>query len=69
VRNAASVKTASDIPSAFAIPANSKTYIVQPGDTLWDISKKLQGTSVEKIKDLNKMRGNKLKPGQKLIIG
>jgi membrane-bound lytic murein transglycosylase D len=51
------------------IPANSKTYTVQPGDTLWEISKKLPGVSVEKLKSLNKLKGNKLKPGQKLVIG
>jgi len=45
----------------------SKTYTVQPGDTLWDISKK-QGLSVEKIKSLNNLKSNELKPGQKLII-
>jgi len=48
---------------------SNKTYIVQPGDTLWDISKKLQGITIEKIKSLNNIRGNKLKPGQKLIVG
>jgi membrane-bound lytic murein transglycosylase D len=46
-----------------------KTYIVQPGDTLWDISKKLPGITIEKIKSLNNIRGNKLQPGQKLIVG
>jgi membrane-bound lytic murein transglycosylase D len=46
----------------------SKTYTVQPGDTLWDISKKFQGISVEKIKSLNNLKTNELKPGQKLII-
>lgn len=48
---------------------NQKTYTVQPGDTLWEISKRLPGISVEKIRNLNKLKGNKLKPGQKLIIG
>ena len=48
---------------------NQKTYTVQPGDTLWEISKRLPGVSVEKIRNLNKLKGNKLKPGQKLIIG
>ncbi len=43
-------------------------YIVQPGDTLWDITKKFQGLTVEKIKTLNNLKSNKLKPGQKLII-
>ncbi len=48
---------------------NQKTYTVQPGDTLWEISKRLPGVSIEKIRNLNKLKGNKLKPGQKLIIG
>lgn len=47
---------------------STKTYTVQPGDTLWDISKKFQGLSVEKIKSLNNLKSNELKPGQKLII-
>jgi membrane-bound lytic murein transglycosylase D len=63
------VKSASSKTLDAFISPNSKTYTVQPGDTLWEISKKLQGISVEKIKDMNKLRGNKLKPGQKLIIG
>jgi membrane-bound lytic murein transglycosylase D len=69
IRSAASVKSTREIPNSIIIPPNSKTYIVQPGDTLWDISKKLPGISVEKIKNLNNLRGNKLQPGQKLIIG
>ncbi len=48
---------------------NSKTYIVQPGDSLWEISKRLPGVTVERLKSLNKLKGNKLKPGQKLVIG
>ncbi len=48
---------------------NSKTYIVQPGDTLWDISKKFEGLTIEKIKSLNNLNNSKLQPGQKLIIG
>jgi len=47
---------------------DTKTYIVQPGDTLWDISKKMPGLTVEKIKSLNNLKSNSLKPGQKLII-
>ncbi len=48
---------------------DTKTYIVQPGDTLWDISKKLPGLTVEKIKTLNNLKTNNLQPGQKLIVG
>ncbi|HET9486065.1 MAG TPA: LysM peptidoglycan-binding domain-containing protein, partial [Chryseosolibacter sp.] len=47
----------------------SKTYIVQPGDTLWDISKKFNGLTIEKIKTLNKLNNSKIQPGQKLIVG
>ncbi len=46
-----------------------KVYQVQPGDTLWDISRKFNGLTIEKIKKLNNLSGNKIKPGQKLIIG
>jgi membrane-bound lytic murein transglycosylase D len=47
----------------------TKTYIVQPGDTLWDISKKFNGLTIEKIKLLNNLNNSKIQPGQKLIIG
>lgn len=47
----------------------SKYYKVQPGDTLWIISKKNGGIPVDKIKKLNKLKDNNIKPGQKLIIG
>jgi membrane-bound lytic murein transglycosylase D len=46
-----------------------KVYRVQPGDTLWRISQIHGGVPVEKIKKLNKLKSNSLKPGQKLIIG
>ncbi|MFD2066385.1 LysM peptidoglycan-binding domain-containing protein, partial [Pontibacter silvestris] len=43
-------------------------YHVQPGDTLWNISKKYDGLTVEQIKKLNKLKTNDIKPGQKLIL-
>ncbi|WP_347159659.1 lytic transglycosylase domain-containing protein [Pontibacter chitinilyticus] len=43
-------------------------YHVQPGDTLWNISQKYEGISVEQIKKLNRLKSNEIKPGQKLII-
>jgi membrane-bound lytic murein transglycosylase D len=49
--------------------SGSKTYVVQPGDTLWDISKKFEGLTIEKIKSLNKLGNAKIQPGQTLIIG
>lgn len=50
------------------LPPGASTYIVQPGDTLWDISRKFEGLSIEKLKNLNQMKSNKIKPGQKLIV-
>jgi membrane-bound lytic murein transglycosylase D len=47
----------------------SKTYVVQPGDTLWDITQKFSGLTIDKIKKLNKLNNNKIQPGQKLVVG
>ncbi|WP_242916092.1 lytic transglycosylase domain-containing protein [Pontibacter liquoris] len=49
-------------------PDQEQIYHVQPGDTLWTISKRYNGISVEQIKKLNKLKTNAIKPGQKLII-
>lgn len=50
------------------LPGN-KVYIVQPGDTLWHISRKYEGLSIEKIKELNNLKNSKIKPGMKLVLG
>lgn len=47
----------------------TKYHIVQPGDTLWDISKAYSDMSIEKLKKLNNLKTNNIKPGQKLVIG
>jgi len=47
----------------------TKYHIVQPGDTLWDISKAYSDMSIEKLKKLNNLKSNKITPGQKLVIG
>ena len=65
-RSSSSSATASSAP--ISIPG-SKTYTVQDGDTLWDISRKFQGLTIDKIKSLNNLNNNKIQPGQKLIIG
>jgi membrane-bound lytic murein transglycosylase D len=55
--------------SPVVVDKNAKTYTVQDGDTLWDISRKFDGLTIDKIKSLNKLNNNKIQPGQKLIIG
>ncbi len=47
----------------------TKYYIVQPGDTLWDISKAYNNMSIDKLKKLNNLKSNKIQPGQKLVVG
>ena len=48
---------------------SQRTYTVQPGDSLWIISKKHNGLTIDDIKRLNNLNTNNIKPGQKLIIG
>jgi membrane-bound lytic murein transglycosylase D len=55
-------------PVVAPISSDVKTYVVQPGDTLWAICQRYEGLTVEKIKQLNKLDGNKIHAGQKLIL-
>ncbi len=45
-----------------------KYHTVQPGDTLWKISQRYGGISIDKLRKLNGIKGNAVKPGQKLIV-
>lgn len=45
-----------------------KTYIVKNGDSLWSISQKFSGISVQNIRDWNDISGNNLKPGMSLKL-
>lgn len=56
-------------PQLNVAPNGSKFHIVQPGDTLWDISKTYDGLSIEKLKQLNNLKSSDIKPGQRLVIG
>jgi len=43
-------------------------YYVRSGDSLWTISQKFPGLTVDKIKKLNGLTSNSIKVGQKLIL-
>jgi membrane-bound lytic murein transglycosylase D len=43
-------------------------HVVQPGDTLWNIARRYEGTTVELIKDINKLQDANLKPGTRLKV-
>jgi len=47
--------------------AQKKVYYVQPGDTLWTISR-TNNIPIEKLKKLNNLKSNDIKVGQKLIM-
>jgi membrane-bound lytic murein transglycosylase D len=48
--------------------SSSKTYKVRSGDSLWSISKKFPGVSIENIKEWNDISGTNLKVGTTLKI-
>jgi len=51
------------------VEVNGKTtYKVQKGDSLWSISQKFPGVSVQNIKDWNDISGTKLTVGMTLIV-
>ncbi len=45
-----------------------KVHVVQSGDSLWTISRKYPGISVENLREWNGINGNNLKPGTKLKL-
>jgi membrane-bound lytic murein transglycosylase D len=47
---------------------SAKTYTVQEGDTLWSITRKYEGLTVERLRQLNKLNTNKIYPGQVLVV-
>ena len=63
-------KSSQDIASNAPVQSNTseKTYTVRNGDSLWSISQKFPGVSVQNIKNWNDISGNNLKPGTKLKI-
>lgn len=60
--------TSSSQKKSVQIDPNAKTYEVKNGDSLWSISQKFPGVTIQNIRDWNGLKGNKLKPGMVLVV-
>ena len=49
------------------LPSAAKIYVVKPGDTLEKIAR-VHGTSIQAVRTANKMKGDIIRPGQKLQL-
>ncbi|SDX82262.1 LysM peptidoglycan-binding domain-containing protein [Hymenobacter psychrophilus] len=56
-------------PVAPALPPAPHLYLVQPGDTLYNISRRYQGLTVQRLRELNNLKSDAVQPGQKLVVG
>tara|TARA_R110002012_G_scaffold283090_2_gene473184 strand:- start:131374 stop:132972 length:1599 start_codon:yes stop_codon:yes gene_type:complete len=61
-------KTSSSTTSSTSSKSTPNTYIVKRGDSLWSISQKFPGISVQNIRDWNDISSNNLKPGMTLKL-
>ena len=61
-------KTNSKKPASTVVSANGKVHTVQSGDSLWTISRKYPGITIENLRQWNGISGNRLKPGMKLKL-
>ena len=63
-----SSKKSSSTASKSAVNAGAKVHTVREGDSLWTISRKYPGITVENLREWNGIRGNNLQPGTKLKL-
>jgi len=67
-RGAAKPNKATTVVSKQTIPKGAKVHTVRSGDSLWTISRKYSGISVDDLKKWNGISGKNLKPGTKLKL-
>ncbi|MDF4201462.1 LysM peptidoglycan-binding domain-containing protein [Maribacter sp. SA7] len=67
-KNASSSVKPKQTPSRTAVAGNSKTHEVRSGDSLWTISRKYPGVTIENLRKWNGISGNNLKLGTKLKL-
>jgi len=63
-----STKTTTKTVQNQSFPPGTKTHTVQSGDSLWTISRKYPGITVENLREWNGISGSKLQPGTKLKL-
>ncbi len=68
ITNPARKTTAKVVNKTLKTTKPSEVYTVKSGDTLWSISKKFNGISVENLKNWNDISGTGIKPGMKLKL-
>ena len=59
---------ASKTPVSLASIPKDKIHTVKSGDSLWTISRKYSGITVDNLREWNGISGNNLKPGTKLKL-
>lgn len=64
----ASVRNTSTKPSTPSNATSTKVHVVRKGDSLWTIAQKYPGVTIEKLREWNGIRGNRLMPGTKLKL-
>lgn len=67
-RNAKASIQPKSTPARTVVASNSKVHEVQSGDSLWTISRKYPGISIDNLRKWNGISGNNLKPGTKLKL-
>ncbi|WP_435314676.1 LysM peptidoglycan-binding domain-containing protein [Cellulophaga fucicola] len=67
-RNSKAIASAKPQYKKKSIPPGAKTHTVQSGDSLWTISQKYSGISVDNLKDWNGISGKNLKLGTKIML-
>ena len=54
-------------PSPREVPSGGETYMVQPGDTLWELSRRFS-VRVTDLQAWNGLKTDRIKPGQQLTV-
>jgi membrane-bound lytic murein transglycosylase D len=62
------VSTSQNTATKSTLSETTKVHTVKAGDSLWTISKKYSGISIENLRKWNGISGNNIKLGTKLVL-